>query len=76
MHDNCLMKATDLLRRLRRFATKRGLSLVETQAKGSHLKVSLNGRMAIIPVHNKDVPPGTFRSILKMLDLSETDLDV
>ena len=75
LRDHPVVKANDLLRRIRRLATKRGWDIVEVQAKGSHLKVTLNGRTMTVPVHNKDVPPGTFKAIPKGLGLRQTDLE-
>jgi mRNA interferase HicA len=42
-------------------------------AKGGHLKVLLNGRISILPMHGsgKEIPTGTWRSILKQLDVKE-----
>jgi mRNA interferase HicA len=38
-------------------------------AKGSHLKVFLNGKMSIIPMHSRDLPVGTLNAIRKQLGL-------
>jgi predicted RNA binding protein YcfA (HicA-like mRNA interferase family) len=70
------MKAADLLRRLRRLATRRGWEFVETQGAGSHLKVRLRGRTTVIAMHRADMPGGTYRKVLKDLDLTENDLEV
>ncbi len=36
--------------------------------KGSHLKVYLNGRRSVIPMHgSKDIPTGTLHAIMKQL---------
>jgi mRNA interferase HicA len=37
--------------------------------KGSHLKVELNGKFSILPMHNKDLPKGTMHAIRKQLGL-------
>jgi mRNA interferase HicA len=37
--------------------------------KGSHLKVYLNGKQSIIPMHNTDLKKGTLDGIKKQLDL-------
>jgi predicted RNA binding protein YcfA (HicA-like mRNA interferase family) len=38
---------------------------------GSHLKMRKHGRRpVIIPMHNRDVPPGTLRAILREADVS------
>jgi mRNA interferase HicA len=39
------------------------------EAKGSHLKVLLNGKQSVIPMHNKDLPIGTLKAIRKQLGL-------
>jgi predicted RNA binding protein YcfA (HicA-like mRNA interferase family) len=70
------MKSSDLLRRLRRLATQRGWILVESQGAGSHLKLRLNGKTTIIAMHRDDMPTGTFRKILKDLELTTRDLEV
>jgi predicted RNA binding protein YcfA (HicA-like mRNA interferase family) len=70
------MKSSDLLRRLRRLATRRGWVLVESQGAGSHPKLRLNDKTTIIAMHRDDMPTGTFRKILKDLDLTPQDLEV
>ena len=57
------MKPADLLRRLRRLATKKGWNLTITDG-GSHTKLRLNGRPAVLPRHAVDLKPGTLRAIL------------
>lgn len=42
-----------------------------TQGKGSHLKVTLNGKKSVIPEHKGDLPAGTLNAILKQLGLKE-----
>jgi mRNA interferase HicA len=42
-----------------------------TQGKGSHLKVTLNGKKSVLPMHNGDLPLGTVNGILKQLGLKE-----
>ena len=37
--------------------------------KGSHLKVMLNGRTAVLPIHHKDLGPGLVNTIKKQLGL-------
>lgn len=44
--------------------------------KGSHVKYRKKGKpgfTVIIPVHGKEVPYGTFRSILRQANLTEDD---
>jgi mRNA interferase HicA len=38
-------------------------------AKGSHLKVTLNGRTSFLPMHAKDLKTGTVNGIKKQLGL-------
>jgi mRNA interferase HicA len=38
-------------------------------AKGSHLKVTLNGRISFLPMHSKDLKKGTVEAIKKQLGL-------
>lgn len=70
------MKAVDRRRRLNRLATKRDWMIVETPAAGSHLQIRLNGKTTVIPMHRADLPTGTFRKILKDLDLTTADLEI
>jgi mRNA interferase HicA len=39
--------------------------------KGSHLKVYLNGRQTVIPMHSKDLKPGTLAAIKRQLGLKD-----
>ena len=39
--------------------------------KGSHLKVFLNGKFSVLPMHNKEIPKGTEKAILKQLGLKK-----
>jgi predicted RNA binding protein YcfA (HicA-like mRNA interferase family) len=75
MPDGLAMKPVDLLRRLRRLATRRDWEL--RIAEGSrHTKVTLNGRQTVVPRHPVDLPPGTLRAIMRQLGVSATDLEV
>lgn len=38
-------------------------------AKGSHLKVYLNGHQSILPIHNKELGTGLVNAIKKQLGL-------
>lgn len=38
-------------------------------AKGSHLKVKLNGKISFLPMHSKDLKTGTVEGIKKQLGL-------
>lgn len=68
------MKPADLIRRLRRLATKRGWS-IEVKEGGSHTKVALNGCQATVPRHAKDLGTGLLQAIRKQLGLSPKDLE-
>ena len=37
--------------------------------KGSHLKVYLNGKQSVLPMHNSDLKTGTLEGIKKQLGL-------
>ena len=39
--------------------------------KGSHLKVYLNSRQTVIPMHNKDIKSGTLAAIKRQLGLQD-----
>ena len=68
------MKPADLLRRLGRLASKRRWAF-EVVEGGRHTKVWLNGRFGSVPRHAADLPAGTLRSILRMLGITQSDLE-
>jgi predicted RNA binding protein YcfA (HicA-like mRNA interferase family) len=68
------VKPADLLRRLRRLATRRGWDIEVTEGS-NHTKVRLNGRRATVPRHAADMKTGTLRGVLKQLGLSAADLE-
>ncbi|MBX9698128.1 MAG: type II toxin-antitoxin system HicA family toxin [Acetobacteraceae bacterium] len=68
------MRSADLLRRLRRLATRRGWSLEITEG-GRHTRVRLQGRFAPVPRHAADLPSGTLRAILRQLGITAADLE-
>jgi mRNA interferase HicA len=39
--------------------------------KGSHLKVYLNGRQSVLPMHSTDLKKGTVEAIKKQLDVKD-----
>jgi predicted RNA binding protein YcfA (HicA-like mRNA interferase family) len=41
--------------------------------KGSHAKFRKNNLVVIVPLHGKEIPYGTFRSILRQSKLEEND---
>lgn len=69
------MTAFELLRILRRQATRLGVEHSERPAKGGHIVVRHDGRTTTVPMHRGDMPIGTFRAILRQLRLSDTDLE-
>jgi predicted RNA binding protein YcfA (HicA-like mRNA interferase family) len=73
--DRRAMTATELLRILRRRATRLGLDHSERPAKGGHIVIRHGGRTTTVPVHSRDMPTGTFRAILRQLGLSNVDLE-
>jgi thiamine phosphate synthase YjbQ (UPF0047 family) len=70
------MDGFDLEGRIRRLATKRSWSYRTKPGKDSHLKVWLNGRRSVIPMHRGDMPIKTFNQILRDLGLTRSDLEV
>ncbi len=69
------MTSTDLLRALRRLASRRGWAIAEREGKGSHLVIRLNGLSTTLPRHRGDLPAGTYRAILKQLQITQADLE-
>jgi predicted RNA binding protein YcfA (HicA-like mRNA interferase family) len=69
------MNGPTLLRLLRRLATARGWAMTERPGKGSHVVIALNGRRSVIALHRADMPKGTFRAVLKQLDLDAAELE-
>lgn len=68
------MKPAELLRRLRRLATRRGWAF-EVAEGGRHTKIRLNGRATVLPRHAVDLKVGTFRAVLRDLGLTQADLE-
>jgi mRNA interferase HicA len=52
---------------LKRWLAERGATF--KPGKGSHFKVYLNGKMSILPMHNKELGKGLVESIKKDLGL-------
>ena len=61
----------EFLRRLRRYARKRGLQVHyrPDRGKGSHAEVGLGNRRVTLP--RGEMKPGTLRSILRDLDIEK-----
>jgi mRNA interferase HicA len=51
----------------KRFLASQGATF--KPGKGSHLKVSLNGRNSVLPMHNKELGTGLVEAIKKQLGL-------
>ena len=51
----------------KRWLTQRGATF--KAGKGSHLKVYLNGKQSVLPMHNSDLKTGTVEGIKKQLGL-------
>ena len=51
----------------KRWLTQQGATF--QQAKGSHVKVYLNGKQSILPMHNTDLKTSTLEGIKKQLGL-------
>jgi predicted RNA binding protein YcfA (HicA-like mRNA interferase family) len=63
-------KAKAILRKLKR------AGFAERRHSGSHLVLRHeDGRQTYLPMHTRDVPLGTFRSILKQAGLSEEEFN-
>jgi mRNA interferase HicA len=68
------MKPAELLRRLRRLATERGLDFEMSEGK-NHTKVTLAGRRSVVGRHSADLKTGTLHGILKKLGLKPEDME-
>jgi mRNA interferase HicA len=51
----------------KRWLTQRGATF--QAGKGSHLKVYLNGKQSVLPMHNSDLKTSTVEGIKKQLGL-------
>ncbi len=51
----------------KRWLTEQGATF--KPARGSHLKVSLNGKNSVLPMHNKELGTGLVHAIKKQLGL-------
>ena len=67
------MTDQEFLRRLRRYARKRGLQMEyrPDHGKGSHAEVWLGDRKTTLP--RGEMKPGTFRSILRDLGIDKQE---
>jgi mRNA interferase HicA len=51
----------------KRWLTAQGATFIP--GKGSHLKIDLNGKSSVLPMHNKDLKKGLVEDIKKQLGL-------
>ncbi len=52
------------------------LGFVKIRSSGSHIILRhQDGRQTYIAIHTKDIPDGTFKSILKQAQLSKEEID-
>jgi len=63
----CAVKSSEF----RRWLAKQGLTF--GTRKGSHLKLSLNGRQSILPMHCKELGKGLVETIKKQLGLKDQE---
>jgi len=68
------MTSSELLRRLRRLASRRGWEIEISEGK-RHTKLSLRGRDTTIPRHSTEIKIGTIHQILKQLGITREDLE-
>ena len=68
------MKAQEFIRRLRRFARKRGLPLEITPGKGDHVKVRLGEAFTVLPGNRGELRKGTFHAICRDLNIDPDNL--
>lgn len=54
-------------KQFKQWLTEQGAAFAS--GKGGHLKVSLNGKRSILPMHSKELKKGTFEGIKKQLGL-------
>jgi predicted RNA binding protein YcfA (HicA-like mRNA interferase family) len=69
MHRINVVRPKDLVRALVR------LGFTETRQRGSHkIMHHIDGRRAVIPMHNKELPRGTLMGILRDIGLDASEL--
>ncbi|HEX5328025.1 MAG TPA: hypothetical protein VFW75_15260 [Acetobacteraceae bacterium] len=69
------MKSFELLRSLRRRATRLGIDHSERPAGGGDVLVRHGGRTTTVPMHRHDLPTGSWRAIQRQLDVKEGELE-
>lgn len=59
------MKTSEFLRWLK----DKGATFDVRKGKGSHIRVTLNGKYTVVPSHSKDLKTGTVEAIKKQLGI-------
>ena len=77
MYETAGVKTAELVRRIARFARKRGMALRydRRHGKGSHGRIYLGSRFSTVPGERKDIGAGLLAKILRDLGLRREDLD-
>jgi mRNA interferase HicA len=65
--QNCLQLAVAKSNEFKRWLTQQGATF--GSSNGSHMKVFLDGRTSILPMHNKELGTGLVQSIKRQLGL-------
>lgn len=65
--NNIVYSARVNSKEFKRWLTQQGATF--QTGKGSHLKVYLNGKQSVLPMHNTDLKTGTVEGIKKQLGL-------
>lgn len=65
--NNNVYSCTMNSKEFKRWLTQQGATF--RAGKGSHLKVYLNGKQSVLPMHNTDLKTGTVEGIKKQLGL-------
>jgi mRNA interferase HicA len=70
------MTGNELLRRLRRLGSQRGVAIrfEEERGKGSHGTLYFADRFTVLKDRRAEIGPGLLHSMLRQLGLSERDL--
>ena len=71
------MKGSELVKKLKRFAKKRGLVIVldGSRGRGSHSTLYLGNQFTIIRNLKDELKTGTLQGMLKQLDITLDDLE-
>ena len=70
------MNGNELLRKLNRLGTRRGIPvrIDKERGKGSHATVYIGDRFTVIKDRRKEIGPGLLHSMLRQLGMTERDL--